>query len=129
MTNFTSINDLNTAISIKVVPKTREKVEYITIHRCSTKFKIRSCFLMNRNREYVSLETKFCFVCVSLIVTPSKLSRPLCSGTTLIEIAVCLKPAAHVQELSAQQKSLVTTGVSKLPQCATTFQKLLTRAR
>ncbi len=33
--------------------------EYITIHRFSTKFKIRSCFLMNRNRDYVSLETKF----------------------------------------------------------------------
>ena len=34
--------------------------KYITIHRFSTKFKIRSCFLMNINREYVSLETKFC---------------------------------------------------------------------
>ncbi len=34
--------------------------EYITIHRFSTKFKIRSCFLMNINRDYVSLETKFC---------------------------------------------------------------------
>ncbi len=39
--------------------------EYITIHRFSTKFKIRSCFLMNINRDYVSLETKFCSVCVS----------------------------------------------------------------
>ena len=38
--------------------------EYITIHRFSTKFKIRSCFLMNINRDYVSLETKFCSVCV-----------------------------------------------------------------
>ena len=47
--------------------------EYITIHRFSTKFKIRSCFLMNINRDYVSLETKFCSVCVFLIVTPSKL--------------------------------------------------------
>ncbi len=37
---------------------------YITIHRFSTKFKIRSCFLMNINRDYVSLETKFCSVCV-----------------------------------------------------------------
>ena len=78
-----------TAISIKVVPKTREKVEYererligkdysftleyITIHRYSTEFKIRSCFLMNINRDYVSLETKFCSVCVFLIVTPRKL--------------------------------------------------------
>ncbi len=56
-----------TAISIKVAPKKREKVEYErelglsgktsfipeynTIHRFSTKFKIRSCFLMNINRE------------------------------------------------------------------------------
>ena len=47
--------------------------EYITIHRCSTKFKIRSCFFMNINRDYVSLETKFCSVCVFLIVNPSKL--------------------------------------------------------
>ncbi len=47
--------------------------EYITIHRFSTKFKIRSCFLMNINRDYVSLKTKFCSVCVFLIVTPSKL--------------------------------------------------------
>ncbi len=46
---------------------------YIAIHRCSTKFKIRSCFLMNIYRDYVSLETKFCSVCVFLIVTPSKL--------------------------------------------------------
>ena len=52
----------------KVVPKTREKVEYereglsektsfipeyVTIHRFSTKFKIRSCFLLNTNRDYV----------------------------------------------------------------------------
>ena len=44
-----------------------------TIHRFSTKFKIRSCFLMNINRDYVSLETKFCSVCVFLIVIPSKL--------------------------------------------------------
>ena len=28
---------------------------------------------MNINRDYVSLETKFCSVCVFLIVTPSKL--------------------------------------------------------
>ena len=69
-----------TAISIKVVSKKKEKVEYererligkdysfipeyIIIHRFSTKFKIRSCFLMNINRNYVSLETKFCSVCV-----------------------------------------------------------------
>ena len=46
--------------------------EYITIHRFSAKFKIRSCFLMNINRDYVSVETKFCPVCVFLIVTPSK---------------------------------------------------------
>ncbi len=43
--------------------------EYITIHRFSTKFKIRSCFLMNINRDYVSLETKFWSVYVFLIVT------------------------------------------------------------
>ena len=47
--------------------------EYITIHRFSTKFKIRYCFLMNINRDCVSLETKFCSVCVFLIVIPSKL--------------------------------------------------------
>ncbi len=47
--------------------------EYITIHRFSTKFKIRSCFVMNINRNYVSPETKFCSVCVFLIVTSSKL--------------------------------------------------------
>ena len=47
--------------------------EYITIHRFSTKFRIRACILMNINRDYVSLETKFCSVCVFLIVTPSKL--------------------------------------------------------
>ncbi len=68
--------------------------EYITIHRFSTKFKIRPCFLMNINRDYVSLETKFCSFCVFLIVTSSKLfalvysTFPLCSGTTLTEIAV-----------------------------------------
>ncbi len=48
-------------------------LEYITIHRFSTKFKSRSCFLMNLKRDYVSLETTFCSVCVFLIVTPSKL--------------------------------------------------------
>ena len=47
--------------------------EYITIHRFSTKFKIRSCFLMNINHDYVSVETKFCSVCIFLIVTSSKL--------------------------------------------------------
>ena len=36
--------------------------EYITIHRFSIKFKIRSCFLMKINCDYVSLETKFCSV-------------------------------------------------------------------
>ena len=57
------IRTLYAAISIKVVPRTREKVEYkrerliekdycfipeyITIHRFSTKVRIRSCFLMN----------------------------------------------------------------------------------
>ena len=53
--------------------KTSFITEYVTIHRFSTKFKIRSCFLMNINRDYVSLETKFCSVCVFLIVTPSEL--------------------------------------------------------
>ncbi len=47
--------------------------EYITVHRFSTKLKIISCFLMKINHDYVSLETKFCSVCVVLIVTPSKL--------------------------------------------------------
>ncbi len=46
--------------------------EYNIIHRFSTKFKIRSCFLMNINRDHVSLETKYCSVGVFLIVTPSK---------------------------------------------------------
>ena len=54
-----------TAISIKVVLKGKRSnmsakglsgktsfiPEYITIHRFSTKFKIRSCFLMNINRD------------------------------------------------------------------------------
>ena len=49
---------------------------------------------MNINRDYVSLETKFCSVCVFLIVTPSELFplvfdfSALLAGTTLIEIAV-----------------------------------------
>ncbi len=30
---------------------------------------------MNINRDYVSLETKFCSVCVFLIATPSKVSH------------------------------------------------------
>ncbi len=47
--------------------------EYITIHSFSTKFKIRSSFFMNINRDYVFLETKFCSVCVFSIATPSKL--------------------------------------------------------
>ncbi len=62
--------------------------EYITIHRFSTKFKIRSCFLMNINRDYVFLETKFCSVCVLLIVTPSKLF-----AFVFDEIAVYLAPS------------------------------------
>ncbi len=37
--------------------------ECITIHGFSTKFKIRSFFPMNINRDYVSLETKLCSVC------------------------------------------------------------------
>ena len=66
--NKVKCKELYTAISIKVVPKKREKVEYererlnlsrktsfipeyITIHRFSTKFKIRSCFLININRD------------------------------------------------------------------------------
>ena len=47
--------------------------EYITIHRFSTYFNIKSCFLMNINRDQESLETKFCSVCVFLIATSSKL--------------------------------------------------------
>ena len=68
--------------------------EYITFHRFSTKFKIRSSFFMNIYRDYGSLETKLCSVCVFLIVTPSKAFRarirlfPFARGTTLIEIAV-----------------------------------------
>ncbi len=41
---------------------------------------------MNINRDYVSLETKFCSVCVFLIVTASRLAFR--SWTTLIEITV-----------------------------------------
>ncbi len=37
------------------------------------KLKIKSCFLMNINRDQESLETKFSSVCVFLISTPSKL--------------------------------------------------------
>ena len=38
--------------------------EYITIHGFSTESEIESCFLMNINRDYVSLEAKYCSVCV-----------------------------------------------------------------
>ncbi len=78
--SFSSCPIVHTAaISIKVVLKEGERSnmsakglsektsfipEYITIHRFSTKFKIKSCFLMNVNRDYVSLETSFCSVCV-----------------------------------------------------------------
>ncbi len=58
--------------------------EYITIHRFSTKFKIRSCFLMNINHDYVSLETEFCSVCVFLIVTPRKLFALVFDFSTLL---------------------------------------------
>ncbi len=47
--------------------------EYLTIHGFPTKLTIRSCFLLNVNRNYVFLGFKFCSVCVFLIVTPSKL--------------------------------------------------------
>ncbi len=46
--------------------KTRFITEYVTIHRFSTKFEIRSCFLMNISRDYVAQETKFCSACVFL---------------------------------------------------------------
>ncbi len=59
--------------------------EYITIHRCSTKFKITSCVLMNINRDYVSPETKFCSVCVFSIVTPSKLFGLVFDFSALLE--------------------------------------------
>ena len=50
---------LYTAISTKVVLEKREKVEYereslveyIAIHKFSTKFEIKSCFLMNINHD------------------------------------------------------------------------------
>ncbi len=113
-----------TAISIKIVSKTREKVEYerdgrlyqedycyfipeyIIIHKFSTYFTIRSCFLMNINRDYESLRTKFCSVCVLLIVTPSKLFALVVDysallGTTIIEIAVILfTMVIHVETLA-----------------------------
>ncbi len=38
--------------------------EYIIIHRFSTKLKIRSCFLMNINRDYVFLETTAILFCL-----------------------------------------------------------------
>ena len=43
--------------------------EYINIHRFSTKFKIRCCFLVHVSGNKVSLETKFRSVCVFLIAT------------------------------------------------------------
>ena len=61
------MRERDTANSTKVVLEKREKVEYeherlvgnnysfileyINIHRFSTKFKIKSCFLMNVNRD------------------------------------------------------------------------------
>ena len=81
--------------------------ENITIQRYSTQFKIRPCFLMNINRNYVSLETKFCSVCVFLIVTlTASFSRsystfPLCSVTTLIQIAIYNK-----MSLATRQENL-----------------------
>ena len=73
-------------LSISFVP------EYIPFHRFSTKFKIRSSFFMNINRDYVSLETKFGSGCVFLIVTPSMLFALVFDfsallGNNLIEIA------------------------------------------
>ncbi len=62
--------------------------EYITIHRFSTKFKIRSCFLMNINRDYVSLETKQASKSLPTSFSRSYSTFPLRSGTTLIELAV-----------------------------------------
>ncbi len=47
--------------------------QYIAIHRFSTKYKIISCFHIDINRDYESLEIKFFSVCVFLIDTPSKL--------------------------------------------------------
>ena len=38
--------------------------EYINIHRFSTKFKIRCCFLVHVSGNKVSLETKFRSVCL-----------------------------------------------------------------
>ncbi len=65
--------------------KTNFIPEYITIYRFPTKFKIRSCFLMSINSDYVSLETKFCSVCVFLIVTPSKLFPLVFDFSVLLE--------------------------------------------
>ncbi len=58
--------------------------EYTTIYKCSTKFKIRSCFLMNINRDYVSLKIKFCSVWVFLIIAPSKLFALVFDVSTLL---------------------------------------------
>ena len=74
---------LCTAISTKVVLEKKEEVEYereslveyITIHRFSTKFEIKSCFLMNINHDQEPLETKFCSICEFLIVTPTIFSH------------------------------------------------------
>ncbi len=40
--------------------------------------------LVNVNRDYVSLETKFCSVCVFLNVTPSKLFAPVFDFSSLL---------------------------------------------
>ena len=102
---------LYTAISIKVVSKTKEIrsnmsakglsgktsliSEYINIYRFSTKFKIRSCFLMNINRDYVSLETTIKNTQTEQNFTPSKhfalvfdFSAMLGDNLNIIEIAV-----------------------------------------
>ncbi len=83
--------------------------EYITIHRFSTKFKIRSCFFMNINRDYVSLETKFCSVCVFLIVTPSKLFALVFDFSALLGDRWALIKIA-VYELDRIILSLLRTG-------------------
>ncbi len=83
---------------LRLSPKTREKVEYererligktsfipeyIIIHRFSIKFNNGRC-LINISRDYLSLETKFCSVCVFLIVTPM---RAFCARIRLFRFA------------------------------------------
>ena len=71
-----SIISRYTTISIKVVPKTREEVEYGRERLIGKDYIVlfpEYITFLGVNRDNVSVETKICFVSVFLIVTTSKL--------------------------------------------------------